>query len=234
MPRTRISRKREELLPWYVNGTLPAGEREAVERWLRRSPVASVKLAEWRQLSTAVRDQAEEKPTPAVWQQLTERVRTQGAARHQAYVLPRLAQAWSGALALIVLLLLWSTIRPGIVLQWSVNDWRLTAFRVYRAPEGSTDFALLHEMAAQPGTQRYTYVDAQLWPGQTYTYRVEGLGESGQATHSQPITASALEALPGQLAILLTGLIVGYGAVAAVQQWQLDGWRGPGLRKLDS
>jgi hypothetical protein len=232
MFRTRFSRQQEELLPWYTNGTLTAAEREAVERWLRQSPEAPAKLAGWQRLRTAVTSQAQQTPSPSVWQQVMARVQARRATGQQTRVSLRPAWAWGAALAAAVLILLWSTIQPGIVLQWSVSDGPLTAFRVYRAPLGSASFDLLHEVPAHPDVQRYTYVDAQLWPAQTYVYRVEGVRQGGQPALSQTITASALDALPGQLAILFTSLIVGYGAVILVQRWQSGSQGSWGLSRL--
>lgn len=224
MSEARSSEELRELLPWYVNGTLSRDERAAVERWLRQSPQAAADLASWRRLSAAVSGQKLGRPSSSVRRRVMARTaRTQGAARTRRL---RHAWVWGAALALAILVVLWSAIQPGIVLQWSVNDGPLTAFRVYRAPAGSADFDLLQELPAQPDAQRYTYVDARLWPTQTYVYRVEGVRQSGQTALSQSITASALQAFPGQLAILLTSLIAGCSAVALARRW-----RGPGLQR---
>jgi hypothetical protein len=110
------------------------------------------------------------------------------------------------------------------VAYWSVSDSPLTAFRVYRVPVGGADFELLSEVPAQPDVQQYTYVDAHLLPGQSYVYVVEGLGVEGQSAFSQAITVNALEALPGQLAILVASLVIAYGATASMQRLLSDGW----------
>jgi hypothetical protein len=223
MFKTWFSKRQEDLLPWYANGTLTAAEREAVERWLRQSPEAPAKLAGWQQLRAVVTGQVQQTPPPSVWQQVMARARAKSATRRQTQALPRLTWAWGAALAMAILVLLWGTIQPGIVLQWSVSDGPLSAFRVYRAPLGSADFDLLHEMPAHPGVRQYTYVDARPWPTQTYVYRVEGVRQGGQSALSQAITANALDALPGQLAILFTSLITGYGAVILAQRWRYSG-----------
>jgi hypothetical protein len=209
------------LLPWYVNGTLTAAECEAEEHWLRQSAAAQVELEVWRRLRAAVVGQPQRSPSPAVWRRVMARVRAQGAVRQPVRARPLLAWAWGGALAAALLILLWSTVQPGVVLQWSVSDGPLAGFRVYRAPLGSADFSLLYETPAQPGVDRYTYVDARLLPGRAYVYRVEGVGRGGRSAFSRAITASALDALPAQLAILLISLIGGCGAAMLAQRRRL-------------
>jgi hypothetical protein len=213
----------KELLPWYVNGTLSAAEQGTVDRRVDQSSEIASEVAEWQLLRAAVSTQSQQRPAPVVWQRVIARVRSSRAARRWATQLPQLA--WGGVLALAIVLLLWGSIQPGIVLRWSVNNGPLDAFRIYRAAEGSTDFELVHEIPAQAGAQQYTYVDSLLVPGQTYVYLVEGIGLSSQSTFSQAIAANAIEALPGQLAILLTGLIGGYGAVSLAQRVRVSGRR---------
>jgi hypothetical protein len=228
----RLSKRAKELLPWYVNGRLTTTEQEAVERWLHHSPDGLAELAEWQQVRTAVSGQAQQEPSPEAWRRVTARVRSLDDSHGQPQILPRLAWVWGGMLAVAIVALLWVVVQPGIVLQWSVNDGPLTAFRVYRAPVGSTDFELVYEIRAQPDSEEYTFIDAALWPGQTYVYRVEGLNPGEQPAVSQAITANALEALPSQLAVILVGLIGGYGAAMLVQQLRLVGGGRWGLGRL--
>jgi hypothetical protein len=141
--------------------------------------------------------------------------------RQRTALLPRLA--WGTAVALAVLVVLWTLLQPGIQLQWAVDGGTPAAFRIYRAPAGSADFGLLGEVPAEPAVQAYSYVDARLWPAQTYMYRVEAVGAEGEAAASRAITADARTVLPAQLAILLTSLIVGCAAVVVVQRWRWDG-----------
>ena len=60
------------------------------------------------------------------------------------------------------------------------------------------------------------------------TNRVEAVGVGGQAADSQAVTVNALDALPGQLAILFASLCVGYAAVAVAQRWRPAGWEPAG------
>ena len=219
-------------MPWYVNGTLSAAQRRAVKRQRDHLPEIAAELAEWQRLHTAVRTQPQQKPAPAVWQRVMAKVGPSRSTQRQAAALPRLTWAWGGALALAIMLLLWIGIQPGIVLRWSVDGTPLTAFRVYRAAAGSTDFELVREVPAQVDARQYTYVDPLPVPGQTYVYRVEGVGPDSRSTYSQAVAASAIEALPGQLAILLTGLLGGYGVASLVPRLRIGGSGRWGLRQL--
>lgn len=210
------------LLPWHLNGTLSAAEQQEVTAWLRDDAEARAELADWQQVQAAVAEQPPQFPSSQVQQRVMAEVRARSIARRPVFTWPQLA--WGAALAMAVLVMLWITVQPGIVLQWAVADGPPMAFRVYRAPAGSADFGLIGELAADIDAQNYSYVDTRLLPGQRYVYRVEAVGHSGQMTASQAITASALEALPGQLAILLTSLMVGYGAMVVIQRARFRGW----------
>ena len=56
------SERFNELLPWYVNGTLDTQDREWVERHLAEHPEARAELAWYRSLQTHLRDAAPEVP----------------------------------------------------------------------------------------------------------------------------------------------------------------------------
>jgi anti-sigma factor RsiW len=213
------------LLPWYLNGTLSADERQAVEDWLLNDPQAQTQLDAWQQLRLTVEAQPQQAPSPVVKQRLLARVRAASRAR-RCVSRRRLAWAWGAAMALSVLVLLVVTIQPGIGLQWSLvtEDAAVVTFRVYRAPAGAqlgkADFGLLVEVPAQAGASSYTYVDTHLVPGQSYVYRVEGVGLEGQPTLSQLRPVNATSVLPLYLAILLASGLAGYGMMLVVQQ----GW----------
>lgn len=226
------SSRLKDLLPWYVTGTLDAAARRAVERWAHRQPEAASELAEWQHVHAAVSTQPRHKPAPAVWQRVITQARSSPITHGQPAPLPRRAWVWGGILAVAIMLLLWGSIRPGIVLRWSADDVPLIAFRVYRTLAGSTDFELVHEVPAQADSQQYTYVDPLLVPGKTYVYRVEGIGPNSTSTFSQAVVGNATEALPSQLAILLTGLVGGYGIVSLAHQLRVNGGRRLNLRLM--
>jgi hypothetical protein len=211
-----------QLLPWYVNGSLSAREQRVVERWLAEETGAAEELAAWQRLRTAVHDQPRQEPPAAV----RRRVMAQAASRRRSQTAPRTQRrtwAWGAALSLVVLVLLWAVVRPGIVLQWEVNTGPVTTFRIYRAPVGSADFELVREVAARPGERAYTYVDPRALPGRTYVYRVEGVGAAG-LVRSAAVTISGLEALPAQVAVVLVSLLVGYGLLTVAEVRKFPAW----------
>jgi hypothetical protein len=89
-------------------------------------------------------------------------------------------------------------------------------FRVYRAEVDAGEaaetaqFELLDELPASEQARQYTFTDFRLLPGQNYVYRVEGLNEAGQPAASQTISGQGIDALPGQLAIMIVLLFTVY------------------------
>lgn len=221
----RSSRKMRSLLPLYVNGALRPRQRRAVEAWLRRRPEAQAELAAWQAIGAAIAGQPREAPSPDMQARLMARVRAQ--ARPRVAVERRLVWAWGAAIALAVSVLLWALVQPGMLVQWSVENGNPVAFRLYRAPAGSDELRLVETLPARPDARQYAYVDALLWPWQTYVYRVEGVEPSGRATLSQPVAASARGALPDLAAILVASLGVGGLAALLAQRWVYGGQRAP-------
>ena len=109
--------------------------------------------------------------------------------------------------------------QPGVALQWTVEGDGVAAFKVYRAERGTQQFVQLAEIPVQTDSARYRYVDGRLWPGRAYVYRVEGVGQSGEIAVSRAITSGPLAALPGQLAILFTSLVLGFSLSALGRLW---------------
>jgi hypothetical protein len=195
-----------DVLPWYLNHSLPEGERLAAEEQARQSPR---QLATWQAVRAAVQGQPTRLPPVALRQRVLAQTRVRPRTPHWLPVL-------SGAvLAVLALFLLWNAVQPGIGLQWTVDGAVPTAFRVYRASADSDRFEFVREVPAQAGVMDYTYVDTALWPGQTYRYRVEAVNA---ATTSATIAANGAEVLPAQIAILLSSLLIGLAGAYALQE----------------
>jgi hypothetical protein len=213
------------LLPWYLNNTLSSEEKQAVEAGLRLDPDAGGELPNWHRVQETLTSLPAERPSPEVWQRVAARVQA-ASVPSRLPVLPRLA--WGIGLAAAVLFLLWVIIQPGIELQWSVDGETAAGFRIYRAPVGTAEFGLLAEV--QPGqdtasgdmagfqSTSYVYMDSLPLPGQKYTYLVQAIDRDGQPVASRTIVADGWQALPAQMAIILTSLLVGFGAVLLVGQ----------------
>jgi hypothetical protein len=200
----------ETLLPWYVNCTLSDTERAIVETWLKTQPAAKAKLAAVNGLRSAISAQPDIVPAQAVRRQLSARLKTE---RRAPAWLARSAWWLGPMVAVMLLVVLWAVAQPGIALQWSVAGNGASAYRVYRAPADSKEFSLLSEMPAQVDTRAYTFTDVTPLPGQTYTYIVEVITNNGRSLVSQPIIGRGLDALPAQLALILTSLAAGAAAM---------------------
>jgi len=200
MFKKRISHPVDDLLPWYLNHSLPAAERPAAEAQARRSAQT---LSAWQAVRSAALSQPSRLPPAAVRQRVLAQTQAAGPARRIPHWLPAL----SGAIfAVLALLLLWNVVQPGIGLRWSVNGAVPPAFRVYRAPAGSERFEIVREIPARPGIMDYSYVDTALWPGQIYQYRVEAVNDQAA---SATIAANGADVLPTQLAIVFSSLLIG-------------------------
>lgn len=178
----------------------------------------------WDELRNAIARQPQVSPPPEVRRRVLARVRVREAEK-LAPPPSWLTWAWGVALALLTTALLWGFLQPGIVLQWRTESGSPAAFRIYRTPLGSGEIILIHELPVEQPAQHYTYVDMFTWPSQTYVYQVEAVSAQGETLDGQKITVNALEALPGQLAVLLSGVIVGYAAIIFIQrrEWLLAG-----------
>ncbi len=219
MFKKRISHSVTELLPWYLNHSLPASEQAAVEEQARHS-------TQMRDAWQAVRSAALSQPSHVPPFAVRQRVLAQAQATVPARQMPRWLPVFSGAVfAVLTLLLLWNVVQPGIGLQWSVNGAVPSAFRVYRSPAGADHFEIVREIPARPGIMKYSYVDTTLWPGQTYEYRVEAVNDAASAT----IAANSADVLPTQLAIvfssLLTGIAGAYLLLEVVTLYRPVSWK---------
>jgi hypothetical protein len=206
-----------ELLPWYASHTLSAAERDAVEAWLTTQPDAAERLAAVNGVRSAVSAQPKPAPSPLVRQQLLTQIKTrQQTPRRWARHLARPAWLVGSAVALVLLVALWIVIQPGIALQWSVTGDGVSTYRVYRAPVDGEEFNLISEVPAQNHAQVYSFTDITPLPGQTYTYVVEAVTQTGQTTLSPLAVGRGSDVLPAQLALILTSLVAGAAAMLLV------------------
>lgn len=203
----------EELTPWYANQTLNADEAESYQAWLESHPQGEVDLRLWQEVRMTVAEQARWSPPPWALQQIQARLREPAISPgFGKRTLPAIASA--AAVMVIVFVLLWVVVKPGVALRWSVKGMVPTSFRIYRAPATSLDYTLVAEIAARDDQPAYQYSDLLIFPGLSYRYRVDGVDSSGEILSSQGVTSDARGALPDQVGILLTSLICGYACLA--------------------
>lgn len=179
----------------------------------RKAPDSEQRKAAWESVRLAVAGQPVVEPPVEVHSRVMARIRQPQRASAQLT-----GRAWLGAggLALVILALLWIVVQPGVVLAWDSGDVPASAYRVYRAPLDSSEFELVAEVPTSESSA-YTYVDLFLLPWQAYTYRVEGMAANGQMVTSQAVTGRALEALPGQLALVIASVLSGLALMMLLQ-----------------
>ncbi len=205
----------KDLLAEYVNGRLAPDKRRQVDAWLETSPQAREELQSWQRIYSAMQDRPLHTPSRAVWLTIERQVMQpeKSTQRGTAGLLEGFV------LAAITLLLLWWALRPGVLLEWTVSGDSLAAYRIYRSPGDGHEFVLLGEVAGKPGEVQYRFLDALFLPGQQYIYQVEGVTSTGVSIVSQRVASQPMAALPGQLAILISSLVLGVLAAVLVRNW---------------
>jgi len=205
-----------ELLPWYVNHTLTPEEARVVEDWLRADPARQGQLAALRQTRQAVAAHPQPAPSPRVRAAVLTQVQSR---RPRSSIGLRLSWVWGTVTAVALLCVLWLIIQPGLAVEWHIQGQGASAFRVYRAPVGSAQFELIHEVAARPNQYAYAVTDLSPLPGQVYTYLIEAVTPDGHPIISQSVIGNGLDALPAQLALLLTSAVAGYSLMLFARFW---------------
>jgi len=204
----------KELLPWYLNESLTTKEKEAVEAWLQRDEQAQGMQETADIIREAIVSQPNQAPSRQVKTQLLAKIH-QPQPRKSFLSAPL---AWGLPVATLLFALLWLLVRPGTQLQWSVDGDNLSAFRIYRAPAGSTTFELIEELPASVEQQTYEYSDLAVFPGQTYHYVLEITDRNGRTTLSPVIANNSLSTFAAQFAILLTSFVLTFGMITIAQE----------------
>jgi len=189
---------------------------------LNGEPDQDASLLDWEELRNMVAEQPELEPPPEIERRVLAQIRVREAERLTPAP-PGYTWAQGALVAILVTALLWGVLKPGLVLEWKTETTPAVFFRISRAPQGSTEFVILSGLEATPAATSYRYIDPYVWPGTSYNYRVEALDATGRVLAERFLVVAALLALPGQLAVLFSGLMVGYGAVVL---WQLQQRRG--------
>lgn len=94
----------EQLLPWYVNGTLDDAESAAVEALLERSESARQELNFLRSLSGRIAQESTPAPSELGWQRLRRQLHTPTASAAQRWWKPGIAAAAAVIMALQVMI----------------------------------------------------------------------------------------------------------------------------------
>ena len=211
-----VERKRLiELIPWYLNGTLTGAELEAIENFVRNDPEGKAALAEGLRVQQLIKPKGLILPPEEIETRLFERIRSHSS--EQLGIL----HPYALGLSLVILVFLWTIIRPGVILNWRVAGSEVTSFRIYRSEANGTNYQMLDEVPVEVMRTGYTYVDLFAWPLKEYVYYIEGMDQSNSLGTSQVTTSPAFIALPGQLALILASFISGYGLILLIRYRKL-------------
>jgi hypothetical protein len=175
-------------------------------------------------MRSMVRGQSQINPNPAIYNRIITAAQFVAVRRPGIW---RPSLIWVPIVLLLILAgtLLWRVLPPGLVVQWSVEGEPPATFRVYRAPIESSeidDFTLIGELSAEAGVVDYGFTDLRLIPGQNFSYRVEAISETGLLATSQAMVGNSLEALPGQLLLLLVITVTSLGIYTLIRQIKLS------------
>lgn len=180
------------------------------------SPLEEDDLVGWETVRDAVAGQSEATPSSSVERALLAKIRVR-EAEQLAPPPSWWTWAWGVAVALLVTIILWATLNPGLVVEWEAQTDTPVAFQLLRSSGGTENFQALQTFEANQSGERYQYVDLYVWPGQTYVYRVEAHAD-GRLIDERTLVVPGHVALPGQLAVVITGIMVGYEAVVLVRR----------------
>lgn len=195
----------KQLLPWYANNSLAHRDRQLVEKYLLRNPALKSEVELSREVYRIIKDSPLPPPSSDVYPKVINMV----GSREIKPVKTRYHTIALG-LAVIIMGLLWIIIRPGIVLEWSIHTDHVREFRVYRSIEGVDKNELIDSLPVLPDSDKYYYIDALLLPWNSYTYTVEGVEFDDHQAIRASVTRSALDILPGQVALIAFSLFLGY------------------------
>jgi hypothetical protein len=118
-----------KLLPWFINDTLSAHEREKVETVIKGDELLRTEGETWMRIRTAVNNQPQREPSPLVWPRVMASIHESLGAKRQT-ALSNLSILAGALMTLTVLILLWLTVQPGFVLQWSLEKDGMTSYRI--------------------------------------------------------------------------------------------------------
>jgi hypothetical protein len=212
------------LIPEYTNNSLGPVKSWILSWWLKFDPSAHAELKSFQHLRDAVNSQPLTAPSSGVYHRI--QVGIQASSNSSPKSESGFWVAWAGGMTLIFLsiILLWNVLPPGITLQWSVQGGQPAKHRVYRAEatRGNENFELVYEIPAASDTHIYTFKDILLIPGKEYVYRIEVVDQNGLSSDSQTVKSNALEALPGQLALLASLIITVYGVSLVIKKQEVQ------------
>jgi len=213
-------KKQKDLLPWFINESLSADEKQMVETWLQHNPEAYSLQNDTQRIASAVTSQESTAPDSLVKAQLFAKIRQAGENRKSFDILQ---WAWSLPLAAVLIVIILVLVQPVTQLQWSVRDDNLAAFRVYRAPAGGSTFELLGELPAADGQTNYEFTDETSYlPIKNYHYVIAIVAQNGSTAVSPTVSSNTLMTFASQFALLLTSFTLTFGMITVVKELKIS------------
>lgn len=203
----------EQIIPWYVNGTLPGklNEKLNVDRTQNVDMQKSIRI--WERVQYVVKAQKNHQPSHTCDQILFSRI----SEVHRSTF--RLYHLYAFLISVVVFVFLWIIIKPGIMLQWTSENNHLRAFRIYRSVDPYDEFKLVHEYLVNQSDLNYRFVDALLIPWLSYSYEIRGVTDGVELDLSPAMSGKAFSVLPAQILLFSISLFIGY-----VGAWQVKIW----------
>ena len=202
--KNRSIKSLQKLIPWFLNNSLQTEDMQLIEEQIERKEHFEQLIADWRKVSAVVAVQPTYTPSPEVEKCILARLTS------RVYWSPKHFHAYAILFALVILLGLWYVVKPGIVLEWSVQYSSIYTFHIYRAIEDTGNSKLIYTTTSPEPISSNRYVDMLLLPWQSYTYIIEGVQNEGEGEIAQTASGSAADVLPIHLLLLTISIILGY------------------------
>jgi hypothetical protein len=197
----------EEIIPWYINESLNDEETRLTEMQLTSDSDLRDALIKWKKIGNMVKQQPVYQPDAGIEKRLLNVItkQTVNPIRH--------IHIYAIIITMLILVVSWFVIKPGIVVEWKVNNDKFNTFRIYRAEENSGNYQIVYETSAASSNKEYQFIDAVLLPWHSYSYFVEGSDDLETIALSQTLTGHAINVLPTWIVIILLSACIGYLSV---------------------
>lgn len=197
----------EEIIPWYINESLNDEETRLAEMQLSSDLDLRDALIKWKKIGSLVKQQSVYQPDAGIEKRLL------AVITRQTVNPIRNIHIYAIIIAMLILVVSWFVVRPGIVVEWKVNNDKFNTFRIYRAEENSDNYQIVYETSTASRNKEYQFIDAVLLPWHSYTYFVEGRDDLETIAFSQTLTGHAINVLPTWIAIIILSACTGYLSV---------------------
>jgi len=210
-----ISNRIRSWLPLYTNGSLPVIKRWVVTLALRYSRSIKDDYQSFEFFRSRFINQPVFKPRSEVYLQIQNMVASQVQVPRKRQLDFKL---WAIPVSLLIFagVLLWQSLPPVISLGWSSQSQNVQSFKVYRLSSGriyseeDNNYQFLKEFPADLDEDTYTFTELPVFPGKEVIYRIDAIDEHGLVATTRTLVSDGLEALIGQLSLLIVVAFILY------------------------